>query len=57
MYSQLQCLTLAAGLVSLSRYFDGTCDSKAAAASFKVGHVITRKHCFCQAAADLCGAA
>ncbi len=35
-FEQLQHLTSAAGLVLLSRYFDGTGDRKAAAAPIKV---------------------
>ncbi len=39
-FEQLQCLNLAAGLVLLSQYFDGTCDCKAAAAPIKVGQIL-----------------
>ncbi len=38
-FEQLQRLTSAAGLVLLSRYFDGTCDRKAAAAPINVGQM------------------
>ncbi len=38
-FEQLQRLTSAAGLVLLSRYFDGACDRKAAAAPIKVGQM------------------
>ncbi len=35
-FKQMQHLTMAAGLVLLSQYLDGTCDRKAAAAPIKV---------------------
>ncbi len=38
-FEQLQRLTSAADLVLLSRYFDATCDCKAAAALIKVGQM------------------
>ncbi len=38
-FEQLQRLASAAGLVLLLRYFDGTCDCKAAAAQIKVGQM------------------
>ncbi len=38
-FEQLQRLTSAAGLVLLLRYFDGTCDRKAAAVPIKVGQM------------------
>ncbi len=37
--SNCSALTSAAGLVLLSRYFDGACDRKAAAAPIKVGQM------------------